>query len=84
MGFQRFDHGNANAVFDGGDGVEELQLGEKIGLHALFPRQLVQPHDRRIADCFGDGGIDASASGLSGFGHDALLYEGHTMCGRKI
>ncbi len=77
--FQRFDHGNTDAVLHGGNGVEKFQLGEQVGLDALFFRQLVQPHDRRIADCFRNRGIDASASGLSGFGHDALLYEGHRI-----
>ncbi len=47
--FQALDHGNADTVLDGGDGVEEFELGQKVGLHTLLPRQLVEANDGRVS-----------------------------------
>src|SRR5271165_854280 len=49
-GFQGLDHGDADTILHTCDRIEKLQLGEKIGMHALFPCQLVEAHDRSVAD----------------------------------
>ena len=57
---QRPDHRNANAILDAGNRVEEFKLRKQIGLNAIYPRQLVEPHDRGVSDCLGDGSINAA------------------------
>jgi hypothetical protein len=48
--FQALDHGDADAVLDRGNRIEELELGKQMRLDALFVRQLVEPDNRRVAD----------------------------------
>ena len=61
-GFQRLDHRDADAVLDAGDRIEEFELGQEIGVDALLLGDLVQPHERRIADRLGDRIVDAAAT----------------------
>ena len=65
LGFQRLDHRDADTVLDRGDRVEEFELGQKVGLDALFLGQLVEADDRRVADGLGDRRVDAAAAGLA-------------------
>jgi hypothetical protein len=62
-GFQRVDHGDADAVLDAGDRVEEFELGQDRGVDAALGRQAVQAHQRGIADRVGDRVVDAAAAG---------------------
>jgi hypothetical protein len=65
--FHRLDHVDADAILDRGEGIEELQLQQDVGLGARLLGHALQAHQGRIADGFGDAVIDASASGLSLF-----------------
>jgi hypothetical protein len=64
--FQALDHGDADAVLDRGDRVEELELGKDFGLDAIGVRELGEPDDRRVADGVDDGIVDAAAAGVFG------------------
>jgi hypothetical protein len=79
--FQALDHGDADAVLDRGDRVEELELGKDFGLDAIGVRELVEPDDRRVADGVDDGIVDAAAAGLfTGIsGHEMLLLVGASV-----
>ena len=68
------DHRHADAVLDRGDRVEELQLGQQVGLDAVLLGQLVEADDRRVADGVGDRRVDAAAAWLAGVGHGALPW----------
>ena len=60
---QRVDHADADAVLDAGDRVEELELGQEIGLHAALAADAVEAHDGGVADGVGDGIVDPAAAG---------------------
>ena len=60
---QSVDHRDADAILDAGDRVEELQLGQEMGVNAFFLGDLVYAHERRVADRIGDGRVNATASG---------------------
>ncbi len=55
------DHGDANPVLDAADRVEEFELCQKVGLDALLLGDLVETHERRIADSLDDRIINAPA-----------------------
>ena len=63
---QGVDHADADAVLDARDRVEELELGQDVGLDAALLRQPVQAHERRVADGLGDRIVDAAAAGRAG------------------
>src|SRR5690606_33665517 len=65
LGLQRLDHGDADAVLDAGDGVEEFELGKELGGNALLFRELVDTDQRCVADRLGDRSVDASAPGFA-------------------
>ena len=44
VALHRLDHGDADAVLDAGDRVEELELCEQPGGHAFRLGDLVEPH----------------------------------------
>ena len=56
---------DADAVLDRGKRIEEFQLEQDVGLDAGFLGHAVHAHQRRVADGFGDGIIDAAAAGFS-------------------
>ena len=80
---QRLDHRDADAVLDAGDRVEEFELGEKIGDNALFLGELVEPHQRRVADRLGDGIVDAAAAGRMR-GGDGLVHRFRSQIGLRF
>ena len=58
-GFQRvLNHRHADAVLDAGERIEEFQFEQHIGDCAVFFRRAVQPHERCVADGFGDVIVD--------------------------
>ena len=61
---QGVDHGDADAVLDARDRVEEFELDQDLGVDAALLRQPVQAHQRRVADGVGDRIVDAAAAGL--------------------
>ena len=58
---QRVDHGDADAVLDAGDRVEEFELGDEMRRHVLHRRDAVEPDQRRVADRVGDRIVDLAA-----------------------
>ena len=60
--FQRLDHRDADAVLHAGERIEEFQLEQDVGLGARFLGHARQAHQRRVADGFGDGVVDAAAA----------------------
>jgi hypothetical protein len=75
---------DADTVLHAGDRIEEFELGEKVGLDALFPGDLFETHQRRIADSVGDRIINAAASRLRGVRSLAMFRDRlrHLPCSR--
>ena len=69
--FERLDHGDADTVLHARDRIEEFELGQQVGLDALFLGELVQADDGRVADGFEDGIVDV-APAWSEFGFSSL------------
>ena len=69
--FERLDHGDADAVLDAGDRIEEFELEQDVGLDAGFLRQPRHAHQRGVADRLGDRIVDAAAAWVSRFAWDS-------------
>jgi FAD/FMN-containing dehydrogenase len=84
--FERIDHVDADPVLDAGNRIEELELGQKVGLHAAFKTDALQADNGCVADGVGDRIVDQPASrgtvrcftGRVGSvrcpGHDRILF----------
>ena len=62
-GFHGGDHADADPILDAADRVEEFELGQEVRLDALFRRNLVEPHQGRVADRLDDRIVDPPAAG---------------------
>jgi hypothetical protein len=63
LGFQIFDHRHADAVLDGGQRVEELELGDNLALGLERLGQVRQTHQRCVADRVDDAVVDLATTG---------------------
>jgi len=61
------DHREADAVFDAGERVEELEFEDDVREGAVRGRRAVEAHERSVADGIGDVVVD--------FGHGGRMVE---------
>ena len=64
-GFERVDHGDADAILDRGQRIEELELHQDLGLGAGGAGDPRQPHQWGVADRLGDAVVDAATAELA-------------------
>ena len=55
---ERVDHGDADAILDAADRVEEFELREEARGDPLFPSDAVHRNERRVPDRVGDRGVN--------------------------
>src|SRR6185437_3312199 len=58
----------------------EFELQKNVRLHACFLRHSRQPHQRRVADRFRDGIVDAATTGSVAGGHFGEIGHENSCC----